>query len=153
MIGYSPRRIIKIMSVNTTCKTYNLFRFVSIYEGPPIILSTKIATENGVAITVKFYSTSNIKRPVWFSMSELISDTTGVNITIDNTTLALPVHNREIKCKGYVAKMSIVIFKNMKYTVLLKNEFGDTRKTFELHSGKLSTYAYCKSILILFLDS
>ncbi|VDH98886.1 Hypothetical predicted protein [Mytilus galloprovincialis] len=68
-------------------------------------------------------------------MSEPIFDTTGVNVTIENTTLALPVHIREIKCKGYFANLSMGIFKNMKYTVLLKNEFGDTRKTFDLHSA------------------
>ncbi|VDI72396.1 Hypothetical predicted protein [Mytilus galloprovincialis] len=100
--------------------------------GPPIILSTKIVTENVVTIAVNFYSTSDIQRPVWFS--EPIYDTTVVNATIDNITLSLAVHNRAITCNGYVAKMSVGIFKNMKYTVLLKNEFGDTRKTFELHS-------------------
>lgn len=107
------------------------------FKGPPIILSTKIVTENGVTITVSFYSRSDIQRPVWFSMSEPIYDTAGVNVTIDNITLALPVHNRAITCKGYVSNLSMGIFKNVKYTVLLKNEFGDTRKTFDLHFGKL----------------
>ncbi|CAG2212097.1 unnamed protein product [Mytilus edulis] len=104
--------IVKPFHQNTNCTCTGSFEEYHIssavlldVNSPPIILSTKIATENGVTITVKFYSTSDIKRPVWFSMSEPISDSTGVNVTIYNTTLALPVHNREIKCKGYVAKI------------------------------------------------
>ncbi|VDI19297.1 Hypothetical predicted protein [Mytilus galloprovincialis] len=108
--------------------------------GPPIILSTKIVTENIVTIAVNFYSTSDIQRPVWFS--EPIYDTTVVNATIDNITLSLVVHNRALTCNGYVAKMSVGIFKNMKYTVLLKNEFGDARKTFKLHSDLKESFDF-----------
>ncbi|CAC5378099.1 unnamed protein product [Mytilus coruscus] len=105
------------------------------FNGPPIILSAKIVRENVVTITVNFYSTSDIQRPVWFSMLEPIFDTTGFNTTIENTTVSLPVHNQSITCKGYVSNLSMGTYRNMKYTVLLKNEFGDTRKTFELHSA------------------
>lgn len=77
-------------------------------------------------------------------MSEPIYDTTLVNTTIDNTTLALPVHNQAITCKGYVANLSMGIYRNIKYTLLLKNEFGDTRKTFDLHSGNLRINVNCE---------
>lgn len=60
-----------------------------------------------------------------------------MNTTIEYTTLSLPVHNRAITCKGYVANLSIGIIKDMRYTVLLKNTFGETRKSFKLSQGKI----------------
>lgn len=93
-----------------------------------------------VTITVNFYSTSDIERPVWFLMLEPINNTTGMNTTIESTTLSLPVHNRAITCKGYVANLSIGILKDMRYTVLLKYTFGETRKSFNLSPGKIGIY-------------
>ncbi|VDI48344.1 Hypothetical predicted protein [Mytilus galloprovincialis] len=100
--------------------------------GPPTVVSSKIMRDIVVTITVNFYSASDIERPVWFLMLEPINDTTGINTTIQYTTLSLPVHNRAVTCKGYVAILSIGILKDTRYTVLLKNSFGETRKSFKL---------------------
>lgn len=101
-------------------------------------MSSKIVRDIVLTITVNFYSASDMKRPLWFQMSKPIyHDATKINTTIENTILSLQFYNRVIPCNGYVASLSIKTARDVKYLVRLQNTIGETRKSFELYSGKL----------------
>lgn len=102
-----------------------------------MIVSGKVIRDQATTLAVLFCSASDTTQ-FWSKQNQKIVNSTHTKQTQRKTTVKAIVFNQIIDCDGYSSNLSLPNRTTGIYELILHNDFGETRQTFnvELIEGK-----------------
>lgn len=105
-------------------------------EGAPVVISKNIVQKPNVSsFSVGFYSPSDTT-VIWTYQNKYITNSTQIKQNVSRRSLKIQIYSISIDCDGYIARISYPSTIHGHFAVLLRNEFSETRETFQVKIPK-----------------